>query len=80
MRQIQTWIMGIVKIKTKSTSVNGYKITLTSQSASPEVIKECQGLRYRVFHDHLGMKTPDMDHQRELDIQEKEIHLQEYAR
>jgi putative hemolysin len=35
-------------------------------------LAECQALRYRVYKEDLGLDTPDLDHHRRLDIEERD--------
>jgi putative hemolysin len=36
------------------------------------LLEECQALRYRVYKDDLGLDTPDLDHARRLDVEERD--------
>lgn len=36
------------------------------------LLEECQALRYRVYRDDLGLDTPDLDHARRLDVEERD--------
>ena len=36
------------------------------------LLARCQALRYRVYHHDLGLDTPDLDHERALDVEERD--------
>jgi putative hemolysin len=36
------------------------------------LLQQCQALRYRVYKEDLGLDTPDLDHTRRLDVEERD--------
>jgi len=43
-----------------------------SGNDQPALLERCQRLRYEVYHRDLGLDTPDLDHVRHLDIEERD--------
>ena len=43
------------------------------QAEQPELTHAVQRLRYQVYHHDMGLDTPDMDHQRGLDIEDNDL-------
>lgn len=37
-----------------------------------DLLRRCQALRYRVYHHDLGLDTPDLDHERRIDVEERD--------
>lgn len=37
-----------------------------------DLLRRCQALRYRVYHHDLGLDTPDLDHARGIDVEERD--------
>jgi hypothetical protein len=46
-----------------------FAVTRFAAIDDPEALRRCQRLRYRVYHEELGLDPPDMDHTRRLDVQ-----------
>jgi|GEM_PF-3566249 len=46
--------------------------TVVFSGADTELLARCQALRYRVYRHDLGLDTPDLDHEREVDIEERD--------
>lgn len=40
--------------------------------AEPALVEACQRLRYRIYRGELGLDTPDMDHQRAIDVEARD--------
>jgi Acetyltransferase (GNAT) domain len=45
---------------------------VTFSGAESELLRRCQALRYRVYRHDLGLDTPDLDHDRAIDVEERD--------
>ncbi len=43
-----------------------------TMASDPELVRASQRLRYRVYHDELGLDTPDMNHAEKLDVERRD--------
>jgi hypothetical protein len=49
-----------------------HQVVTFSSATDSGMLTRCQALRYRVYHHDLGLDMPDLDHARQLDIEERD--------